>query len=69
MLIPIESRDGKAQEWVLVELQGRVESLTSEEVSQIGVLLAGQVRVQNCDRGIGKLLCEGTGDRMYGEGG
>lgn len=42
MLIPIESRDGKAQEWVLVELQGRVESLTSEEVSQIGVLLAGQ---------------------------
>ncbi len=64
MLIPIESRDGKAQEWVLVELQGKVESLTSEEVSQIGVLLAGQVRARNCKTGGGNPLAGETGVRM-----
>ncbi|GLC46605.1 hypothetical protein PLESTM_001896000 [Pleodorina starrii] len=32
--------EGKVVDWVLVELQGKLENLTDEETSEIGVLLS-----------------------------
>ena len=38
MIVPILKPDGELLEWSMVEIQGRVESLTGEEISEIGTL-------------------------------
>ncbi|GFR51016.1 hypothetical protein Agub_g13343 [Astrephomene gubernaculifera] len=40
MIIPITCPEGKVVEWVLVELQGKIESLTEEQTTEIGMLLS-----------------------------
>lgn len=40
MIIPVTSPNGKVIEWVLVELQGKIENLTEEQATEIGVLLS-----------------------------
>ena len=38
MLVPILRADGQLAEWAMVEIQGRLESLTGEEITEIGTL-------------------------------
>ncbi len=47
MLVPVVAPDGTLAEWAMVELQGKMESLTGEEISDIGMLrISPQVRVK-----------------------
>ena len=38
MIVPIMKPDGDLLEWSMVEIQGRLESLTGEEITEIGTL-------------------------------
>ncbi|EFJ40322.1 hypothetical protein VOLCADRAFT_108201 [Volvox carteri f. nagariensis] len=40
MIVPVTCPSGKVIEWVLVELQGKIENLTEDQTSEIGVLLS-----------------------------
>ncbi|GIL91204.1 hypothetical protein Vretimale_18861 [Volvox reticuliferus] len=40
MIIPIKCPGSNVIEWVLVELQGKIENLTEEQTSEIGVLIS-----------------------------
>ncbi|PNH10246.1 Chromosome transmission fidelity protein 8 [Tetrabaena socialis] len=60
MIVPITSADGKAtKDYVLVELQGRVESLTGEETKEIGVLLSADQEGKTLQLTIGYHQLEG----------
>ncbi|PNW82508.1 hypothetical protein CHLRE_06g281750v5 [Chlamydomonas reinhardtii] len=59
MIVPIKTPESEVVEWVLVELQGKIEQLTPEQSIEIGMLLSNDPDGKSLQLTIGYHQLEG----------